>query len=250
MPETLAAARAELTKLRAVRSLGAALLLFVAVSFLVAVLDGWSAKGAIESNNPGLRPDFTATQAGLDGVLYGQLAVIVFGVLVGSCGYTSGLMPSSLLAVPRRGRLFLAKTLVAGAVMAALAVPVCVGGYLVTQTALGSHGASITAPGVPRALTGAVAYLTLMCLFALGSAMAARQAVGPLAVLLPMVLVGSHLLSLVRATRDLAEYLPDRAGTELLTIGSDQSARGMWVLVCWALVALAAGFVRCRRWDG
>ncbi|MEV7413180.1 hypothetical protein AB0O04_35750, partial [Streptomyces althioticus] len=67
MSETLAAARAEFTKMRAMRATSVALLLFVAVSVFIAALGGWSAKGAIESDNPGLRSDFTPEQAGLDG---------------------------------------------------------------------------------------------------------------------------------------------------------------------------------------
>lgn len=250
MSEILAAVRAETTKLRAVRALTLALLLFAVVSVLVGALDGWSARTALETDRSRLRDDFTAAQAGLDGVQYGQLALIVFGVLVGACEYTSGMVRASLLAVPRRGRLYLAKTLVAGAAAAVVSVPVCVIAYLVTQGALGPHGASITAPGVPRALAGAAVHLTLMCLFAVGTAAAARQSVVPLAVLLPMVLVGSHLLSLVRSTGDLARYLPDRAGTELLTIGSDHAARGLVTLLAWTGAALAVGFVRLRRWDG
>ncbi|WP_060890712.1 ABC transporter permease [Streptomyces europaeiscabiei] len=155
MAETVAAIRAEVTKLRGVRGTLVALLLFVPVSVLIAALGGWSAKGAIESDSPGLRSDFTPEQAGLDGILYGQLALIVFGVLIVTSEYTSGMMRVSLLAVPRRGRLYAAKMAVTAAA-AAIAIPVTVVSYLVTQLALGPHGAAIDASGVPRALAGAV----------------------------------------------------------------------------------------------
>ncbi|MGC9437470.1 hypothetical protein [Streptomyces sp. WG5] len=118
MSETAAAVRAEFTKLLGIRGTLAALLLFAPFSLLIAALGGWSAKGAIESDSPGLRPDFTPQQAGLDGVLYGQLALIVFGVLIVSSEYTSGMMRVSLLAVPRRGRLYAAKTAVTAAATA------------------------------------------------------------------------------------------------------------------------------------
>lgn len=100
MSETLAAVRAETTKLRGIRGTRISLLLFAAVSVLIAALDGWSAKNALESDNPSLRSDFTPEQAGLDGILYGQLALIVFGVLVVTSEYTSGMIRVSLLAVP------------------------------------------------------------------------------------------------------------------------------------------------------
>ncbi|MFC8390753.1 MULTISPECIES: ABC transporter permease [unclassified Streptomyces] len=249
MSETAAAVRAEFTKLLGIRGTLVALLLFAPFSLLIAALGGWSAKGAIESDSPGLRSDFTPQQAGLDGVLYGQLALIVFGVLIVSSEYTSGMMRVSLLAVPRRGRLYAAKTAVTAAATAALAIPVTVVGYLVTQLALGPHGASIGASGVPRALAGAVLYLTLMSLFAAGLAATARSAVVPLAVLLPMVLAGSQILSVVGATKEVVRYFPDRAGMRMLTVGADDAYTGFAVLLAWTVAALALGSYRHHRWD-
>ncbi|WP_052509202.1 hypothetical protein [Kitasatospora griseola] len=137
-----------------------------------------------------------------------------------------------------------------GLAAAGEAAPVTVAGYLVTQYALGPHGAGLGAAGVPVALLGAACYLVLMSLFAAGLAAAARNAVVPLVVLLPMVLAGSHLLSLLGATRQLAPYLPDRAGAELLTVGSHDQLRGLLVLLAWTAAAQALGLRRLRRWDG
>jgi ABC-type transport system involved in multi-copper enzyme maturation permease subunit len=250
MAETGAAVHAEFTKVRYVRSTFIALLLFGPVSVVVAALDGWSAKSALESDNPLLREGFTPQQAGLDGILYGQLALIVFGVLVVASEYGSGMMRVSLLAVPRRGRLYAAKMAVAALAAAAVAIPVTVVSYLVTQVALGPHGASIGAAGVSRALVGAVVYLTLMCLFATGTAAVARNAIVPLAILFPMVLAGSHILSVIGATKEMARYFPDQAGMQMLTVGSHDAGFGFAVLLAWTVVALAGGYLRHGRWDG
>jgi ABC-type transport system involved in multi-copper enzyme maturation permease subunit len=249
MSDTLAAVRAETTKLRGIRGTQLSLLVFAVVSILIAALDGWSAKGALESDNPSLRSDFTPQQAGLDGILYGQLALIVFGVLVVTSEYASGMMRVSLLAVPRRGRLYVAKMAVTAVAALGVAAPVTVLGYLVTQWALGSHGASLDASGVPRALAGAVVYLTLMCLFAAGIAAIARNSVVPMAVLLPMVLAGTHILSLIGATKEMARYFPDQAGRELLTVDSPHTAFGFTVLLGWTVAALVWGWIRHHRWD-
>lgn len=247
--ETVAAVRAEVTKLPGARGAFAALLVFAPFSLAIAALGGWSAKGAIESGNPGLRSDFTPEQAGLYGILYGQLALIVFGVLAVSGEYTSGMMRVSLLAVPRRGRLYLAKMTVIAAAAAAVAIPVTIASYLVTQLALGPHGSTIEAAGVPRALAGAVVYLTLMSLLAASTAATARSAVVPLSVLLTLVLAGSQILSVIGATKDLARYFPDRAGTEMLRVGSDDALAGCAVLFVWTVAGLVVGYLRHRRWD-
>jgi len=249
MSETIAAIQAEFTKLRGVRSTFTALLLFVPVSILVAAVDGWSAKGAIESHSPALRAGFTPQQAGLDGILYGQLALIVFGVLIVASEYSSGMIRVSLLAVPRRGRLYAAKMVVTAAAAAIVAIPVTLVSYLATQLALGPHGVSIGDHGVPRALAGAVVYLTLMCLFAASAAAVARNAVLPLIILLPMVLAGSHILSILGATKAIARYFPDQAGTDLLTVNSHDTSFGFAVLLTWTLAASAWGYLRHTRWD-
>ncbi|MGW2050658.1 ABC transporter permease subunit [Streptomyces sp. NPDC001858] len=250
MSETTAAVRAEFTKLRGTRGTFVALLLFVPVSVLIAALGGWSAKGALDSDHPGLRSDFTPEQAGLDGILYGQLALLVFGVLIVSGEYASGMMRVSLLAVPRRSRLYAAKMTATGVAAAAVAIPVTIVGYLITQIALGPHGTSIDANDVPRALAGAVVYLTLMSLFAAGVAATARSAVVPLAVLLPTVLAGSQILSVIGATKEAARYLPDRAGAQLLTVDAPDGCTGAMVLLAWTALALTVGYIRHTRWDG
>ncbi|HEY9371567.1 ABC transporter permease [Streptomyces sp.] len=249
MSETLAAVHAEFTKLRGVRGTLVALLLFVPVSVLLSALGGWSARGALDSDSPMIRADFTPQQAGLDGILYGQLALIVFGVLVVTSEFGSGMMRVSLLAVPRRGRLYLAKAAVVAGAAAAVAIPVVLVSYLAAQSALGPHGASIGTDGVPRALAGAMVYLILMSLFAAGIAMMARNAIIPLAVLLPMVLAGTHVLSLVGATKELVRYFPDRAGTQMLTVDSPDAVTGFAVMLAWTAAALAGGYLRHRRWD-
>nr|WP_274536996.1 ABC transporter permease subunit [Kitasatospora sp. CB01950] len=175
---------------------------------------------------------------------------MVFAVLAVAGEHSSGMIRTSLLAVPDRGRLYLAKTAATALAALAFGAPVTVAGYLVTQYALGPHGAGIGADGVPGALVGAVGYLVLMSLFAAGPAAAARNAVVPLIVLLPMVLAGSHLLSLPGATRELSRYLPDRAGAELLTVGSRDGLRGLLVLIAWTAAALGLGLLPLRRWDG
>jgi ABC-2 type transport system permease protein len=251
--ETTAAMNAEFTKLRSVRGTVVSLTLFALVSIGVAALDGWSAGHAIATHSRLLRSGFTPEQAGFDGILYGQVAIIAFGVLVVTSEYGSGMIRLSLLAVPRRGQFFLAKMGVTALVAAVAAIPVTVVTYLVTQLALGHYGASIGAVGVPRALVGSVGYVVLMCLFAAALAVLTRNAIAPLAVLIPLVLIGSHLLMLLGATKAFARYLPDQAGSQMLTVhvasGSLSPGAGLAVMAAWVAVALAVGYVLQRMRD-
>lgn len=228
-------------------------MLFVFVSIAVAALGGWSAKQAIETHGRLLRSDFTPQQAGLDGIMYGQVALIALGVVAATCEYGSGMIRLSLPAVPRRGMFSAVKTTVVAALALAVAAPVTVVAYLTTQLALGRYGASIGDAGVPRALAGAVIYLVSMTLFSAGAAVITRSTVAPLAVLIPLVLVGSHLLTIIGATKQLAKYFPDQAGDQMFTVritaGALSPEVGGAVLLAWAGAAVAVGYVLNRVRD-
>lgn len=248
--EFVAALSAEFAKLRSSRGVSVALALFGFISVGVAALDGWSAHQAIVTHSPMLVSDFTPQQAGLDGVQYGQVALIALGVIVVTGEFGSGMIRLSLLAVPRRGVFLAAKMTALAVVTVVVTAPVAAVAYLTTQVALGPFGASIWSAGVPRALGGAVVYFVLMTLFSAGFAVITRNTVAPLAILIPLVLIGSHLLTLVDATKALAEYLPDRAGDQMLTVkaaGAGVSSGltplvGCAVLVVWVVVIQVAGY--------
>jgi len=254
MRDLLAAATAEFTKLLSIRSILVALSLFFPISIGIGVLEGWSVRGAIASHSPMLRPDFSSAQAGFDGVLYGQLALIVFSVLLVTSEYGSRMIGLSLLAVPQRSHFYAAKMIITGFAAAMVSIPAIVLAYLATQLALGPYGASPFTSGVPGAMLGAVGYLTLMSIFAAAIAVMARNPIVPLATLLPLVLAGSQILSVSGATAAMARFLPDQAGMRMLAVSAGGGGKlspvaGLAVLVAWTTAALVGGLVLLRRRD-
>lgn len=247
LEDSMAALRAEFTKIRSSRGALIAAIAFAGISIGVAALDGWSARRAIVTHSHLLRSGFTPQQAGLDGVLYGQVALIALGVLVVTSEYGSGMIRLSLLAVPNRARFIAAKMAALTVAAIAVAVPVTIVSYATTQLALGRYGTSLSAPGVPRALAGAVAYLVLMSLFAAGIAAMTRSPIVPLVILIPMVLVGSHILSIIGATKAIARYFPDQAGNQMLTVhvpaGQLSPIAGFAILLAWAAASQLGGYV-------
>ncbi|MFC5187658.1 ABC transporter permease [Actinomadura harenae] len=243
------AVRGELVKLRSVPGPLVSLALVPVISVGVGALNGWSGRQALTSHSSLLRPDFTAQQSGFDGVQYGMLALIVFGVLAVS-GDPLG---PALLAVPRRGAFMAAKMIAITVAALPVVVVSVVASDLATQMTLGPYGKSLGESGVPRALGGAVLYLMLMCVLAAGFTMMTRTPLVPLAVLLPLVTVGSQLLTVAAAGRRAAELLPDRAGARLLTVRPEHDALGPMlggaVLVAWVVAAVAGGALVLRRRD-
>lgn len=249
---SLALLRAEFTKLRTLRSVLAVLALVVLVSVGFGLLTGFGARAALDSNDPRLVRDFNPQEAGFDGILYGQVPMIVFGVLLVTGEYSSGMIGMSLLAVPRRTRFYLAKLTAGLCAAVAVAVPAAFLTVAATELALGKYGVSVMESGNPRTMASAVLYLTLMCLLAAGITVIARNALVPLAVLISLTMAGSQILSVIDATHGFARYLPDRAGGELIKVHHDSGdlglAVGAAVMLAWTAAALLGGLAcLCRR---
>jgi ABC-2 type transport system permease protein len=250
----------EWTKIRSVRSTLWSLLAYVVIavgfSTLVAVVisNTWNRSGA-HANHVTLYTDPTEVIFGA-GFGIGQLALCVLGVIVISSEYSTGAIRSSLLAVPRRIPMLAAKTAVF-AVIALLVSAVTVFAVFFISTAILRSHVSITLsqPGVTRAVIGAIAYLTVLGLFALAIGGLIRHTAGAIASVIGLVLVVPPLLSLIPGTvaNHIHGYLPTVAGI-LFAQTRQQPAdvlspwEGFGVFCLWTAVLLAvSGWLLIRR---
>jgi ABC-2 type transport system permease protein len=238
----------EWTKLRSARSIPLLLAVGFVVSLGLAVVSGLSARAAIDNHSPMLRPDFDPLDAGFVGLLYGQLAYVAFAVLVVSSEYTSGTIRSSLAAVPRRERFYAGKIAVVGVVALPVALATAFTSFPATEAALGPHGVALGA-GPLRAVCGAVAYVTLICVFSAAVAAMLRGSALSLGVLIPFFFVVSPVLNGISATRAVARYLPDQAGLRMMTADLADAGRGLLVLLGWTVVAVLGGYWLTRVRD-
>ncbi|MER5863456.1 ABC transporter permease [Kitasatospora sp. NPDC002040] len=81
-----------------------------------------------------------------------MLAAGSIGAVTSVGEYSSGLIRTTTVAVPARASVVLAKAVVAGALWTALGAVLSVASFFLSQALLGSHGTSITHPGVLRGL--------------------------------------------------------------------------------------------------
>jgi ABC-2 type transport system permease protein len=190
-----------------------------------------------------------AVKTSLTGVQLGQAVVGILAVLSVGGEYSSGLMRTSLTAVPRRTVLLAAKAVVLGAVVVAAAV-VAVGASLVVGRLTGpafALGAGATA----RAAGGSVLYLGLIGLLGLGLATAVRDsatAIGLVLGLLYLVPILTPAISSVTWRRHLEQIGPTTAGLAVQTttrLGGLPIGpwAGLGVLALWAAGALLVGGV-------
>ncbi|MGW0736816.1 ABC transporter permease [Streptomyces sp. NPDC002851] len=202
--------------------------------------------GQAEADNPGFEAVFGAFYA----LNFGQIAAIAFGATAFSSEYLNGALRVSLAAVPRRGVFYAAKVTVVGALALAVGLVTSFTSFLLGQAFMGPYAIGLDAPGALRACFGAGLYLALMALLAAGLTAVLRSGVAVLSILLPFVLIVSFVVGDVAGSA--ADYLPDRAGQQILHADPGDGLgpwTGIGVLALWAAAAVLAGGWLVRRRD-
>ncbi|MGW3195842.1 ABC transporter permease [Streptomyces sp. NPDC001118] len=247
--------RSEWTKIRSVASTVWTLSLAVVVTIALGMLISALSRSQLDSMPVRDRPAFDPTYVSFAGMSLGQLAVIVFGVLVVSNEYSTGMIRVSLAAVPQRATFLFSKIAVATGL--ALVVGMCTSfaAFFLGQAMLGPHRARIGDPGVLRAVLGGGLYMTLIAMFSMGVAAMLRSPMLSLGVLMPFFFLISSILGGVDATKKIGRFLPDQAGSRIMQVvpRADDVPYGPWgglgIMVLWVLGALAGGYVLLQRRD-
>ena len=255
------------------------LLIFVVASLGLTGLLTWVILNSLNSGRHGARASGLITDPVNiilgTGLGLGQLAIAVLGTLVITSEYSSGVIRASLLAVPRRYPVLIAKALVFAAIVFVLGEIVAfasyfigaaiVNGYVVTNRFFISHHTvtvhhiitvSLSQPGVLRAVFGAGLYLTVLGLFALAIGGLIRHTAGAISTVIGLVLVIFPLTQLLPDSwgAHVHAYLPTVAG-QLITADKLQSGQllspwqGFGVFCAWTALLLAAAFFLLDRRD-
>ena len=244
--------RAEVIKFVTLRStvaiLGAAIVGMIAIALLVAY--------NTRHLGANLDPNDLVPSATLQGYYLGQLLIGSLGVLFVSSEYGTGMIRSTLAAVPTRLPVLLAKTLVVLVIAAVSMIVVSVVAFVAAQALLSHYrsGFSLSDPGVLRVVLGTGIYLTLVGL--LGSAIGwiVRNTPGAIVTYIAVILVVPLLVGNVlgSAGKHIAEYLPTNAGAAFSTSVPDglslHAVPGLLVMIAWVVAALVvAATVLTRR---
>ncbi|MEV5595163.1 ABC transporter permease [Streptomyces sp. NPDC052496] len=248
--------RSEWTKIRSVRStvwtLGIALVVTVVLGALICLL----ASNDFGTMSPRDRQVFDPTNISFAGMGLGQLAMIVFGVLVVSNEYSTGMIRTSLAAVPQRGTFLFSKVTVAALLALVVSFVTAFLAFFIGQALLGTHAASLGDPGVLRAVVGGGLYMTLIAVFSMGVATMLRSPMLALGILMPFFFLISSILGNVPATEKIGWYLPDQAGQKVMQVvppAGNEVPYGPWggfaIMVAWTAAVLLCGYALLRRRD-
>lgn len=244
---------AEWTKIRALRStwtvLGATFILVVALATVV----GWAQNRA---SDPPSTAD--AVSGALLGVDLLSLVIGVFGVIMMSGEYGSGLIRATLAAVPRRLPVLWAKAAVLFAVTAPVMLAACLAALLASRVFLGDDAASLGDPTVLRAAAGAAGSAVATGLLGLALGTLLRHTAGAITTLVAVMLVIPALLpvALPDSVEDhVMPYVPTVAAQAMYVLGDNNPFEmlspggGALVLTAWVFALLAGGAAVLHRRD-
>ncbi|MGW3633092.1 ABC transporter permease [Streptomyces sp. NPDC005122] len=249
----------EWAKLWSLRStwitLGLGLVFLVAFGLIAAA----QFKSRINSGHH-MDPDFahsTAVSLSLFGTNFAQLALGVLGVLVTAGEYSTGMIRSTLAAVPRRLPVLWSKSAVFGLVSLVVGTAGAFVAFLFASGIVSGTSAAMTFshPGVVRSLLGAGLYLGLVGV--IGAALGAllRSVAGGISVLVGALMLVPGLISLLPSSwqDDISPYLPSNAGESMFALTHDSTTlsptAGLVVFLGWTALALAGAACRLVRSD-
>ena len=245
--------RSEWTKFRSLRSTWWSIAITVLAAVGVGVLVSALAAG---DPAPSTVPVTVAGRSQLGGLI-SQLTVGALAVLFISGEYGTGMIRSSMIAVPRRLPLLWAKMGVFVAVALPVSLVSSLAAYALGQVVWQAHGrpaVALTDPSVARVVFGAAVCIVLTGLCALAIGTLIRSTAGGLTTMVGLFFVLPILAGLMpQQIADLSRFLPSNASGAVwqsaLSPVSMTPADGFALLCGYTVVLCAAAAWRLRRSD-
>ena len=209
---------AESTKLRSVRSTMWSLLLLCVLTLGFTALFTALTVSQWDKTDPSQRAQTAADPVSLilgAGFQLSQLTVCVLGVLVMAGEYSTGAIRASLLAVPKRTPMLLAKSVVFALLIFVVGEVVAFSSFFLGASILHAKApVAIGDSGVLRAVIGAGLYLSVLGLFALAIGALVRHTAPAVTGVIGFVLVLAPLAQLLPGSlgKHVHAYLPSEAG--------------------------------------
>ena len=250
--------QSEFTKFRSLRSTVYTMLAGVVLMIGLGAIFSAVSASQYHTFSAAEKASFNPVSVSLAGVTFAVVAFGVLGVLMMSGEYSTGMIRSSLTAVPRRLPVLWAKLAVFAASMFSIALVASFVSFFLGQALLGSHhlNVAITAPDALRSVIGAALYVTVAGMIGVALGALFRNTAAGVATFAGVFFVIPPLTQLLPASINthLTPYLPSTAGDVLWGgTGNVPGALSPWTgfaLLCgYAVVLIAAAAWRLRRAD-
>lgn len=196
------------------------------------------------------------------GSLLAQLAFAVLGVIVVTSEYSTGMIRTSLAAVPRRLRMMSAKLMVFAACALVVAEVISVSAFSIGQFLI--HGKAPSASFgdhlVVRVVLGAGLYLVLIGLYGTAVGILFRHAAAGIAVVVGTLFIGPGVVQLLPTnwSNSIEKFWPagvldTNAGPQIMLTHHDRNALSAWwglgEFALFVAVVIGIGFYLLERRD-
>jgi ABC-type transport system involved in multi-copper enzyme maturation permease subunit len=183
--------RSEWTKLRSVRSTFWALTMTVVLGIALGAAISAAAAHGYAKFSVSDKLSWDPTGVSQSGMLIAQAAIAVLGVLCISSEYSSGMIRTSLIAVPKRGRVLAAKSLVFAVVTFVVGEVTSFAAFFVGQALISGHAphAALGDPGVARAVAGGGLYLIALAVLSVAAGALLRHPAAAIACMMAVLFV-------------------------------------------------------------
>ena len=247
----------EFTKFRSLRSTMWTLLAAVVLMIGLGALFSGANASQYHTRTAAAMAGFNPVTTSLTGVIFAVVAFGVLGVLLTGGEYSTGMIRSSLTAVPRRLPVLWGKLAVfAGSIFPVSLVASFISFFL-GQAVLSSHhlGVPVTAHDALRSVIGAALYMTVAGLIGVALGALLRHTAAGITTFAAVFFVIPLLASRLPASisNHLGQYLPPNAGGAIwggTIVPNPLSPWTGFALLCgYAAILIGAGAWRLRRSD-
>jgi ABC-2 type transport system permease protein len=201
--------RSEWIKLSTLRSTTITFAVAVAAMIGISVLVSWSTVDNWATMSPADRQSLAVEEIVLVGHYLAQLAIGVVAVMAITGEYATGMIRTTLAAVPRRLPVLWAKLGIFAAVTFALMLVASFAAFFAGNAVLAEHwDFHLSDPGLLRSIFGVAIALTLICLLGTALGFILRNTAGAISILFFIIMVLPVLGDFLPA---VAKYLPPGA---------------------------------------
>ncbi len=263
--------KSEWIKVTTVNSTVVLILSTIVVMVGLAALFAWGLLMNQQRLDAGTAPDAGGPMAGANlletawtvpssGLIFGQLLIASLAVVLIASEWATGMIRSTMVAVPKRIPALLAKNVIIALIAFVVGAVSALLSYLVAQPILagGNLDFSLSTEGILPSVLNTGTYLAFIALISMAIGMLLRNTAGGVVTavglffVIPVVVV-NLLAGLADWIPDAARFLPTNAGNQLIAITTADGQLTQWegglVMAAWALVLLVVSLVITKRRD-
>lgn len=266
----LRAVKSEWIKLRTLRSTTILLILTVLIMVGFGALQAWGTTISAEFMTSG--PPEAQAQAAANGmptldtmahsvpssgIAFGQLIFGALAVVLIASEYATGMIRSTLVAVPQRIQALLAKVLVIAVVAFVVGALSALGAYFIGQPILATEDLdfALSVDGVVASILNTGTYLALVAIIGVSIGALLRNSASAIVTLVALLMILPIVFQLIPNDffNDAMQYLPSSAGTQLVAVRVAEDMltqlQGGLIMGAWALLLLICASIAIKSRD-